>query len=380
MANFLEKCINFYKKNNRKINILLLVTSFIFLYTSIYALPYYSDDLIYMNQWGTNIPIKSLNDIYNYQIHQYFEWGGRIVAHSILQVLFLLGKPIGAFLTTLVVFIMSYLITKIANKENRASLKFMCFVIGCIYFLNPEFKETILWTTGAANYLWTIFIVLLAIYPITILYKNIAPKRIHLVCVVFSFFAGWCNENISTTLVLFIIFSLVFLYRRDHRVYKVIVMELVLSSIGCALLILAPGNFARAKGFSSGLMGILYRGHGQINAWLNWLFPILLIIIICFLLMRKRNLKVEVLPKTILVWGLISVFVMIASPSYPSRATFGTLILLLIPLVSLLESLFENDNDIMYIISRLLIIGFIGTNISISVLQFARNMGVGIPG
>lgn len=144
-----------------------------------------------MNKWQSSEPISNLSDIFEYQINHYFLWSGRSVAHTVLQLLFLIGKPVSAILTTIVFMICAYLI----NIYSCEKFNIIAYsgIVGLLYFLNPIYSETIRWYTGAANYLWTITIVLIAIYPFVnaIKGKNIVPENnIYSFCFVVLFHGG----------------------------------------------------------------------------------------------------------------------------------------------------------------------------------------------
>ncbi len=156
------KLNTFIQKNDRKIQIFLFVFCFVALFININSMPFESDDLIYSCKWLSDQPLSSLKDIVEYQYHHYFEWGGRTVAHSLLQILFYIGKPISSLLLTATYFLISHLICKIAKVKNNA---YELFVVGILFFMNPNFKETVVWYSGAANYLLTTAIVLLAFVP-----------------------------------------------------------------------------------------------------------------------------------------------------------------------------------------------------------------------
>lgn len=168
-----ENICNFISRHKRILTVAILLSTFIVLFGNIYFSEYISDDLIYMNKWQSSEPISNLYDIFEYQINHYFLWGGRSIAHTILQLLFLIGKPVSAILTTLVFMICAYLIN-IYSCEKFNIITYSG-IVGLLYFLNPIYSETIRWYTGSANYLWTITIVLVAIYPFVNVIKGKIP-------------------------------------------------------------------------------------------------------------------------------------------------------------------------------------------------------------
>ena len=71
------------------------------------------------------------------------------------------------------------------------------------WFFIPAYAETMLWMTGACNYLWVTVIVLLFLIPYRALWdgKNVGEGLKKQGLQLFFFFpgiiAGWCNETIS---------------------------------------------------------------------------------------------------------------------------------------------------------------------------------------
>ncbi len=377
----MSNILNYYDKHKKIIQGIFLFIAFCLLFFALYSKEFRSDDLIYCNKWKSDEALSSIQDIIDYQIHHYFEWGGRTVAHSIVQLLFLIGKPISALLIAIAYFLLAYLIVKIATPNF--SLTLYSIVIGCLYFLNPAFEKTVLWYTGSANYLWTTLIMLSAIYPAIKLVRNQKLGIKDYLLLPLSFLAGWGNENTSPTLLLFLI-VLLGLYVKKHRKINIwLLISIILWGIGCCLLILAPGNGVRSSSFTSGLMAIAYRGHGQVNSWLNWLLPTYIILYITYVL-KKRNLDDkdfdEIISKIFLALGIISVLVMIVSPTYPVRATFGSFVFLIIAIVNNLSYVYKSYEKEMDIIALMLLGGICGSLLSTGLLAYVRSTGTYIPG
>lgn len=161
-------------------------------------------------------------------------------------------------------------------------------------------------------------------------------------------------------------------------------MQLCFSTIGCSLLVFAPGNYIRSSTFQTGIMSLMYRMHGQVNAFFNWLFPIILLLSISFYLLYRKKIKVPTLSIVFTIWGLLSMLIMLESPSYPQRATFGTFILFLFPVMSNLELikdvLSKDDKLFLAFMQVLLWIAAIMSILSVNMVDLARYLGSSIPG
>ncbi len=72
--------------------------------------------------------------------------------------------------------------------------------------------------------------------------------------------------------------------------------------------------------------------------------------------------------------------VMIASPTYPVRATFGSLVFLLIAIMTNISSIYQYYEKELDLIALMLIVGICGCMLSTGLLAFVRGLGTYIPG
>lgn len=290
-----------------------------------------------------------------------------------MQLLLLLGKPLNALLNTVGYFLLAYFVDCYAFPK-RKKLDTLLIILSILYFINPIFSETVLWYTGTGNYLWTTIIVLISFRPYYKLVKN-SSYQLNIfdkICLCLSCFAGWSNENISVSI---LIINAIILWKSETK-NKWFYLSYIFLLIGSILLIAAPGNQIRSATFSSNiLLSLMFRIHGQINAWFNWLIAINLLFIFAYFVAKKLDIEIKFENKIMVVWYLLSVLVMFASPSYPQRATFGSFIILLIPTLNILGRFIDKiDKRIYRIVAILLIVSFCANLLSISALAFARNV------
>lgn len=365
-------------KNRKSIGIILLALILLSFYFVLVTSSFKIDDLIYMTKWNSSEKLQSINDIINYQYNHYFSWGGRTVAHTLLQLLLIIPKPLSALIITLCLLALGIVMYKLVYLGTKLDyLKIAC-IIGLLYFLNPASDETLFWYTGIANYMLTMLIMLLAIYPFILVLNNIKLNSIHYCLIPIAFFAGWCNENMSTTLVFIMFTIIIYLYKKNKKIEPALMIALVLGTIGCCLLIFAPGNFARANTFAGGLMTIMYRGYGQLNAWFNWLLIPIVLFIATSKVQENNMFKLE--KNIFTLWGILSILAMLAAPVYPSRAVFGSLVLIIISILINIKNNDKLNRNKLTSICILIALGFIFTCLCIGVLQYVRGMGVYIPG
>ncbi len=366
------------KKHQKEISILILVFAFFAVFLAIYATPYESDDLVYMNKWLSDEPLESVKDVFDYEYQQYFQWSGRAVAHTILQILLLIGKPYSSLLTTIAYFSVAYFIQKSVN--GKVTLTGFVFALGLLSFVNQSTSQTLLWATGSANYTWTMLIMLFALQPALKFFRNEELTKKDAVALLFALPAGWCNENISTALALLILVIQFVRYRSDKRISKLLIAETVLWLAGCALLILAPGNVVRSHGMPTGLMAVLYRGHGQLSAWTDWTLPAWIAYVISVFAVHSEKKKVSMISKFFAVTAAISVLVMVASPTFPERSAFGAVVFLVIGVCMNIQQCCEDTQFKAYLIGIMMLIGMFGRMLIEGVLTLARSLGVDIPG
>ena len=152
------------KEKSRKImwittGILILISAAV-MYVTHRAVPFMMDDLWYSTMLSDETPITSFADIITSQIWHYNNWGGRSMTHGILQITLLLGEHAADILNVVMTLLLSFVICVMArNRTLPAFWAAMAMLLG----LNANFKMSMFWQAGAANYLYiTVFILIYA--------------------------------------------------------------------------------------------------------------------------------------------------------------------------------------------------------------------------
>ncbi|WP_221412112.1 DUF6056 family protein [Dysgonomonas sp. ZJ279] len=380
----LQCCNNLYNKfcSEKIQKWLLLVTAclvFIFVFVLNTLYPMYFDDRIYsiLKHGDTLIFPETFIDILKYQYHHYFEWGGRTVAHTILQIL-LLFDPLWQDIINSIVFVsFVFLLYKISNK-NRSNNLFVFLLIGLsIFYFTPRFTTDVLWMSGTANYLWTTFIIFLFIYPYYIYSIDKETKENVSKTIFFllgGVIAGWTNENMGSTMVLILV-AYCFYYKRNKlKIPRWAISGIIGACIGCTLMILAPGNLVRAA-LEPKMMGMdaynqlpffdrIFTKVGVLLSthYIEYILPLIiiyLILLILFLYKEKENKnRKAVLFNSVLFFiaGEVALFVTILSPMFPIRAYFGIIIFKIISIsvlyanISLKSVFFRLSNILLFTI------------------------------
>lgn len=228
--------------------LVLLVFTLVFFLN--YLLPYYADDWCYTFRYDVPTEkVRGLKDVFYSQYNHYLAWGGRTVAHSILQILLIFDKWISDIVNSIVFTIYLAVIYKISRLKatSKTNLGLFVFIFALVWFLQP-LGSTALWLTGSCNYLWTTTFVLCFMYPYCKYYLTDIQSypRLKLVFMpIAGVLAGWSNENLAVSLLSFIILFIAVLKYDKKKIPTWAISGAAGALVGILFLILAPGNFVR---------------------------------------------------------------------------------------------------------------------------------------
>ncbi len=338
--------------------LLLAVTIFIIAFTH-KTVPYMLDDLWYSTNLRTGEPLKSFSDIWETQVWHYLNWGGRSMTHGILQLTFLCGEVINNVLNVVFTLLLSTVIiitaTDIADvKLSIAGWAFdLSIVMGMLHGLNANWMMSMYWQSGSANYLYiTVFVLFFAYCCLREFSEGeVKPfSGITVWIVPLSVLAGWSNENMGPTVWLLSLFMIVYKKKKDLPVKLWMILGCVFSLLGSVACITAPGNFIRSAEVDAGkgfLWKAFLRVYSESRGVFDFLYPaaiLALILLIMYypLLKKKFDIKtVLLLVMAVLSWGA-----MVLSPHYPDRATYGTLVFLVVVIISLVLRLIKEKEEL----------------------------------
>ena len=193
-----------------------------------------------------------LDVLHNCKVY-YLSEGGRLPGGFIVGALFWdLGKsyfePVNALLMTLLVVEIYWLV-----HEGTVSFDFepayLLWIFFSLWAFNLSFVDACLWMSGSSNYLWMMVIVLAFLIPYTRNYYN--PKLLNkdnpkMTAAMFftGLLAGWSHETTTCWLIL-VLFYWLYLCKKSGTLQKWKLAGSVGFCTGYALLMFAPGNFAR---------------------------------------------------------------------------------------------------------------------------------------
>lgn len=319
--------------------------------------PLFADDYSYAVNFVTKEPITSLGDLAESQISHYQSINGRIVVHTIDQLLLWLGEPGCDILCALAFVGLCLLVTWHGlGSLRRVSPLALLLVFAGFWLLTPQFGSSFLWTTGAANYLFGILIVLLFFIP----YRRALGREearqglgrellLALLALLGGILAGWTNENTGAALLVLITCAILALALQKKPLRLWMFTGLLGALGGVLLIVMSPAQQNRLAG--AGGMGNLvdwyWRSRDVIRYGYRFLWPLFWAGVLCALVLliqvatRRLSRKQLLIPAVYLLGAGCSAFAMILSPQFPTRVWSGILALCLIVPLNCLAPVLE---------------------------------------
>ena len=365
-------------KQKKRVNFIAGILLGIFvlvIYMTHRNVPFMMDDLWYSTILSDDsIPITSLSDIIRSQIWHYLNWGGRSITHGILQLTLLAGEQAADLLNVGVTFLLAWIICLVAETRSLpAFFAAAAMPLG----LNANWKMSMFWQAGAANYLYITVVILLFAFCYLREYpdggerqgaeneKTEAVKKnlpgIFLWILPVGLAAGWSNENMGPAVWLLSLAVIADTAKTKKKVPLWMIFGNLSCLAGSITMIIAPGNTVRGAQAPDSGYGVLWRlflrGYAESKAALEYLFPTLLTLLLV-LLAGKFALKIEIGRKNLLLLlcALLSWGAMFLSPHYPDRAAFGTMALLICVILSMAGKIIREREDLFLPLAGVLIL------------------------
>jgi len=314
---------------------------------SVFALNWYTplmmDDYDYSFSWSTGERVAGVGDILASQAQHYLLWGGRSVVHFLAQLFLFLGKPAFNIANSVMYLLLLAEICALAKKKGEGLDWRMLMIAHAILLLFvPFFGVVFLWLDGACNYL---FGTALALVPLLIAksereggcFNTDLPRG--LLAVPACFFSGWTNENTACGVLAAMALLLLWDALRGRKIRVWRVLALAAQAIGVAVMLLAPGNFARPSEPSGrGLvMELLYRFAVVSYCLLRYAaVPAVLALALLVIAARKRRtIRCEWLA-VLGVSAFLGAYVLCGSPQISDRTFTGVIALIIAAMLSVL--------------------------------------------
>ncbi|HBO23851.1 MAG TPA: hypothetical protein DD649_13320 [Providencia sp.] len=295
---------------------ILIVFSLIFLIE--YYTPMHSDDYVYY------IKGNSLSA----HVSHYLSWSGRFVSDYFSTLVLtsnsnLLKNSIISFVLTTMLFLITKMSVNSDTSKKSFFLQFI-FLFSIYWVTNPALGQIVFWVVGAANYLVTNFFIVIYLY---LLFQYLETKKNITLLIISSFFAGCSNENTSWIIVAISVITSCYIFFKHNN--KLIIFSSVFVILGFITLISSPGNFHRAALFTdfyslSTIEKITYFlsdkvAHSFTKTWGVLLASLLLLTTY----IGEKKSKSFYLSLLFIALGILSIFSMVASPTFPTRSLSG---------------------------------------------------------
>lgn len=320
---------------------ILSVITAVVVYMQQSLIPFMMDDLWYQTKLSSEEPITSFRDIVESQIWHYNNWGGRSMAHALLQVILLMGEKAADILNVVVIFLLSGIMSKISGVKIRYGL---FGALAMLFGFNANWRMSMFWQAGAANYLYMSVFILLFLYCYI---REDMEKRLYGITfwiIPLGLIAGWSNENMGPALWCISLVVIIYEYWKKHTVKLWAVLGNVSCFIGSVLMILAPGNSVRSSEIASYQYGTLWqvflRCYYESKAAFEYMFAVILLLLV-LVAVCKGVMQIPLGKTTIclIAGGILSWGAMVLSPHYPDRATFGTMVFFSCACLSLMKKI-----------------------------------------
>ena len=332
-------------KTDKKITItalILFVISAALVFFVNHHVPFMMDDEWYSTLLYSDEKISSLSDIINAQIWHWHNWGGRSITHGLLQLILMCGESFADVLNTVFLFILSLSAVLVSNTASGKMIKnpaYIAVTYGLILGLAANWKMSMFWEAGAANYLYITVFILLFIFCYLRELEDSAPlKGITVWMIPLAIISGWSNENMGPVCFVLSVITEIILKKKGRKIKTWMIEGSILSLFGSIMCIAAPGNFVRS-GENYQDIGTLWKTFLRFYYESTAVFKhqILTVTVLAFVLIMSiwgLGIALTVSEKMLLLGALLSWGAMILSPHYPDRATFGTMCLIICVVIS----------------------------------------------
>ncbi len=218
--------------------------------------PYTSDDYAYHFVYENPLPTENTRllsgiwDIPYSMANHYNIWGGRVVAHSVVQFFMLFDKWVFDIFNSLIFVLCGILIYFHIEKDfKKHSPLWLAVIYFSMWFLIPQFGISVLWVSGACNYIWMATLILLFL----LLYRYCLDKKLTrlwsilaaVAIIPFGFITGCTNENAggaaALTAAMFV--GLNIINKKHIPIWSI--TGVLSAGAGLIFLVVAPGNTAR---------------------------------------------------------------------------------------------------------------------------------------
>ena len=300
--------------------------------------PLQMDDYDYSISWATGKPVSGLEDVIASQAAHYRLWGGRSVVHALAQMFLYMGKGVFNIANTVMYLLLLLEIYALAKPRGKRFCWTLLLAEHAFLFFGVSFFGTVfLWLDGACNYLWG---TVLALLPLCLVPQALEKTdALSVLSIPACFLAGWTNENTACGVLAAMLLLLGYRKFRKEPIGVCANLCVLAQACGAAVMILAPGNFARASSYVYDSMVVEIAARlARITLYTVVYAGVLLAaLMLVHALGRAMNVNMRTMRA---LWfaaaALLCAYAMVASPELSDRSFTGVLALLMVGVLTLL--------------------------------------------
>jgi len=335
-------------KMRKRIFYLAVVISFVAIYVYNVLTPLVSDDLALDTS-----KFHTVWDILKDEYHNYMNWNGRSVLQFIMKC-FLCGPKWFFNICNSACFVyVTLLIYWNIERRKRYDIVLFTLINLMLWHFGVAFGQTVLWMSGACNYLWGVMIILsmVTLYRYKLAHQDTIKytKLLAVGMLILGVLSGWCNENTSGGgLLLVLVFFLIY-YMQNKKIKPWMITGIAGMVIGLTVMVLAPGNRARAtlmSGENEGIMRYLGQFLKINQAVYTYMFIMLVImvVILVYLYLKGEKLSQIYMPLIFAGAGIATAYALIvAPPDTMDRAYFGAVVFVTIACIQAIAYIPEKE-------------------------------------
>lgn len=338
-----------------------------------------ADDYAYMFDFSTGWGSPNPQGIYPppsgcERIHSVFQilqsmsahrscMNGRVFSHGLVQFFLMFPKTVFNIVNALMYTAEMGLIALtpsivLKRKCSKYAPGFLAFTFSCIWFFQLSFGEVNLWLDGAINYLWGSVLGLLYIGSyLTLLYNKIDFGCIgrNVAVLILSYIAGAYNESLSCTLIVFSLFTILYLRVTKHYISLFVYLSFLFTVFGFIFLLSAPATMAN-KIHNSSVLAAISNVFNTIPVLLRIgrrtiVLFFLSILLLLYAIIKQVNRDYIVISLVLLLSALVCFLSLSLASDVPPRALFFIPVLLCLDCTWLMTFIFEKDNNRIFLLT-----------------------------
>lgn len=382
--------MNFVDKHRKTIFFILVGVIFLAILAYNFFTPFLSDDLTFTYDVRK---ATGIGDLFVQQWGDYNGHNGRFVGQLCIRFSLWFGMGFFNVMNSLMFTALVLIMYGFIGRRRRYDIPVLLLCLTFLWIFPVCFGQTMLWTSGACNYLWgSVFIFGFCLLYRTLLKSEMRnpaenPKTLHgttgaaelsqdsdkdrnrgklpqilkaLGMLIFAVIAGWCSENTSGGALLFVIILtanyLIDMPKGKRRIPLYAITSVVGLTFGLIMMIRSPGNAQRADLSADaenydGIMKYFSHIYKVTVSMKNLFLPLLIIITIALVILvatkqlqRFKSFRNSSFIQYIFI-GMATSYALILVTLPPDRAFFGAGVFFMIAAIEGIVRIFNQKEE-----------------------------------